>query len=150
MSIKMKTLVVRIGLTFLGIVIGTRLYYDPYTLHAAPDMPFYSPPVWRSAVVLFEFGLLLFYIYFIWGKRYLHAFFALGLATLINLCLNTGIVLTSGLDRFRVVFGTDETLSIYLAFTTLRVATLMLTIGAAITQTQVGSFPHSGPSRPTL
>jgi hypothetical protein len=104
------------------------LVADPYTLYAHTYSPYDPAPLWRLGLSVAEGGLLLWFGVQVWKRNYRRAGLILCAATLLNILANAFFVHQEGLDRFLVMFRTDEILSIYLMLLGLRIAMLTIVV----------------------
>jgi hypothetical protein len=121
---------IKILLVFIAGVSICSIWLDPFTYTLHPAGPELSP-VWWRAVALLDTILLTAFAWSVVRANWWSAYGLIALSTALSLLANAGYVRLRGVDRFLVVFRTEELLSVYLFTSGLRVAA-MFTCGIAL------------------
>jgi hypothetical protein len=91
-------------------------------------------PLWWKGVALVDTALLLWFAWNVAVANWWRAYVAIGIALILNLVMNAIHVRIRGVDRFLIIFRTDEILYLYLLVLALRVVALFV-CGVALVKT---------------
>lgn len=115
------------------------IWTDPYTHAVDTSSPFIPAPWWRIALAMTEIVLLGLYCWSAWMMRWRRAALLLIVSLLHSLVTNAVYVLMDGMERFLIVFSTDQILSGYLGVLALRLLALL-----ALTYLYLGESSFTG------
>jgi hypothetical protein len=101
------------------------IWLDPFTHTMHPAGPELAPLWWRT-VAWIDTGILLCFAWSLWRAEWRTAYALITISTVLSLLMNGLYVWTRGIDRFQVVFRTEEILSVYLVVIALRVVAIFL------------------------
>jgi hypothetical protein len=114
------------GLLLVIALIGLiSVWLDPFTYTMHPAGPQLSPLWWKVAA-LADTALLLWFGWNVIVANWWRAYIAIGVAVMLSLVGNAIYVRIRGIDRFLIIFQTDEILYLYLFVVALRVVALFV------------------------
>lgn len=114
---------VKILLVFVAGVSLCSIWLDPFTYTLHPAGPELSPLWWRVVAVV-DTVILAAFAWCVSQAKWWHAHGLIALSIILSLLTNAAYVRMRGIDRFLIIFRTEEILSLYLLLIGLRVAAL--------------------------
>lgn len=142
---QLKDKMTRTLLVLVAAVGVAAIWLDPFTYTLHPAGPERAPLWWRVFAVA-DTTLLAGYAFSVVRRKWRDAFLLIAASTSASLLANALYVWLRGVDRFLVVFRTEEILSSYLLVQVLRVVALFACgIAAMKGLRQCRHPPHSSP-----
>jgi hypothetical protein len=110
-------------LVFVAGVSLCSIWLDPFTYTLHPAGPEQSPASWRVVAVL-DSIILIAFAWSVFRAEWRRAYALMALSAMLSLMANAVYVRLRGVDRFLIIFRTEEILSLYLFLIGLRVGAL--------------------------
>jgi len=101
------------------------IWLDPFTYTMHPAGPELAPTWWKSVAVI-DTGLLVWFVWSIAIANWRTACYAMAFSIVFSLVMNAIYVRIRGVNRFLIIFQTEEILSLYLLLVCLRVVALVI------------------------
>lgn len=118
-------MLVRAMLLLIAAASLAAIWLDPFTYTMHPAGPELAPAWWKFVVVI-DTGLLVWFAWSIAIANWRTAGFVMAFSIVFSLVMNAIYVRIRGVDRFLIIFQTEEILSLYLLLVCLRVVALFV------------------------
>jgi hypothetical protein len=115
----------RVLMLLIGLLCLAGIWLDPFTYTMHPAGPELAPALWKGVVVL-DTAILLWFLWNVAMANWLRAYVAIGISIMFSLTMNAVYVRIRGVDRFLIIFQTDEILYLYFLVIALRVLALFV------------------------
>lgn len=118
-------MIVRILVVLIAIASVASIWLDPFTYTVHPAGPELAPLWWKTYAVL-DTALLVALALNAGVANWWRAYLIMSLSVTLSLLMNAFYVWIRGVDRFLIIFQTEEILSVYLLMVALRVVGLFV------------------------
>lgn len=118
-------MLIRAMVLLIAAVSLVSIWLDPFTYTMHPAGPEVAPTWWKSVAII-DTGLLVWFSWSVATANWRPACFVMAFSIAFSLVMNAVYVRIRGVDRFLIVFQTQEILSFYLIVVCLRVIALFM------------------------
>lgn len=118
-------MLIRAMVLLIAVASLASIWLDPFTYTMHPAGPELAPAWWKSVAVI-DTGLLVWFGWSVAIAKWRTAYFLMAFSIAFSLVMNAIYVRIRGVDRFLIIFQTEEILSLYLLLVCLRVVALFV------------------------